>query len=122
MIIFFNNMVKLIQTNILSYHLLKSVNKRKNGELNLFFASLLCRKCPHPIFFSISIIFLYFCIWPSIKNNLLKYQFDISKKNTDPHLWAYPPPFSRNPKNPKNYPKMSRANFFFFFFFFHNLN
>ena len=48
---FFDNMVNLIQTNILSYHLLKSVNKRKNGELNLFFASLLCRKSPHPIFF-----------------------------------------------------------------------
>ena len=66
--LFFDNMVKLIQTNILSYHLLKSVNKRKNSELNLFFPSLLCRKSPHP--------FLCFLI----KNNGLKFQIDILKK------------------------------------------
>ena len=78
---FFNNMVELIKTNIWSYHLLKSVNKRKNGELNRFFASLLCPESPHPIFFFnffffflfISYFFLRFWTYFKPKKNIEKY-------------------------------------------------
>jgi len=81
---FFNNMVELIKTNIWSYHLLKSVNKRKNGELNRFFASLLCPESPHPIFFFqfffFFFFFFFFLVCFLIKNNGLKFQIDILKK------------------------------------------
>ena len=98
---FFDNMVNLIQTNILSYHLLKSVNKRKNGELNLFFASLLCRKYPHPIFFFH--FFYYFLIYFLIKNNGLKFQIDILKK-TLIRTWGRDPPLIMKSGSGLKYP------------------
>ena len=101
--IFFNNMVELIKTNIWSYHLLKSVNKRKNGELNRFFASLLCPESPHPIFFFNFFFLFFFLVCFLIKNNGLKFQIDILKK-TLIRTWGRDPPFIMKSGSGLKYP------------------
>ena len=99
-----NNMAKSIHPDIPSHPLPKSVHKLKNSESILFFRSQICRKYPHLIFFQFQSFFIF--LYGLTRRKICQNPKPIPRKKN-------PDPLSRNPKNPKNYPKMGQTNIFF---------